>query len=82
LVKDIFDPIPLCPPSPLGEGGISFKRGAKPPSFLMLSLNNESNLMGCLRGALAPLFLNLPPLLFKERGIKGVRLINNPLLRY
>jgi hypothetical protein len=32
--------------------------------------------MGCLRGALAPLLKILSPSPFKERGIKGVRLIN------
>jgi hypothetical protein len=30
-----------------------------------------------LEGLTPPLFKNLPPLLEKERGIKGVRLINN-----
>jgi len=39
-------------------------------------------LMGRLRGALAPLLLS-PPLLLKERGIKGVRLINiGPILAW
>ena len=43
--------------------------------FINLSpLDNEPNLMGCLRGANAPLLKNLPPLLVKERGIEGVRL--------
>jgi hypothetical protein len=32
------------------------------------------------RGQSPPLFVP-PPLLFKERGIKGVRLINNSILR-
>jgi hypothetical protein len=33
--------------------------------------------MGCLRGALAPLLKTISPSPFKERGIKGVRSINN-----
>jgi hypothetical protein len=42
--------------------------------YLNFAPDNELSLKGCLRGALAPLFNYLPPLLSKERGSKGVRL--------
>ena len=34
--------------------------------------------MGYLRGAIAPLLKQLPLPLIKGKGIKGMRLINNP----
>jgi len=64
------DPLPL-----IREGGVG-KRGVPPlskvssPSFNIVGIKRE------LKRGEASLNI-LPPLLFKERGIKGVRLINN-----
>jgi len=55
-----------------GRGSIG-KRGAKPLSRIFSFLIKE--VIKSLRET-KPLLKNSPPLLFKERGIKGVRLID------
>ena len=65
------DPLPL-----VREGGVQVRGGLRPRSKISL-LFDEIKLTRCLKRANTPLLKPFPLSLNKERGIKGVRLINN-----
>jgi len=82
------NPIPLNPPSPFeGEGGRYFRKGTTSLLNSLLLGDSPLKLTFCIfyfvrgrgsvnkRGGEAPSLKLLPPLLLKERGIKGVRLV-------
>jgi len=55
--------------------GKGYEREASP---LFDALYSGLATLGCLRGASAPLFQNLPPLLDKERGTTGGEVTKYP----
>jgi len=81
----VNDPIPLYPPSPSkGEGGRIIIRGTS--SLLNTHFASLYFIRGResinKRGGFAPSLKFFPPLLEKERGIKGVRLVRIRGIRF
>ena len=73
LAPSPFIPLPLG-----GKGEIVLRGGRSPPLLNLLPPLKETNLAGVSkRGASLSSIKHLPPLLEKERGIQGVRFINN-----